>query len=62
MDGKKWVPFNECMSVLGVVLDLERFKDGVVSFKHTEARRSELGETLDPHFEGDPLSQKDAES
>ena len=50
------------MSVLGVVLDLKRFEEGVVSFKHTEARRSELEETLNRHLESDALSQKDAES
>ena len=61
-DGKKLLPFSESMAVLGVVFDLERVKDGVVSFKHTEARRSELEETLNRHLEGDRLSQKDAES
>ena len=61
-EGKKWLPFDESMAVLGVILDLERFAEGVVSFKHTEARRSELEETLNRHLESDALSQKDAES
>ena len=61
-EGKKWLPFDESMSVLGVVLDLKRFEEGVVSFVHTEARRSELEETLNRHLESDTLSQKDAES
>ena len=50
IDGKKWLPFNENMAVLGVVLDLERCKEGVVSFKHTEARRGELEGTLNRHL------------
>ena len=61
-EGKKWLPFDESMAVLGAILDLRRFAEGVVSFKHTEARRSELEETLNRHLESDALSQKDAES
>ena len=32
-EGKKWLPFDEAMAVLGVVLDLSRFKrwDGCLS-------------------------------
>ena len=61
-EGKKWLPFDERMAVLGVILDLRCFAEGVVSFRHTEARRRELEETLNRHLESDALSQKDAES
>ena len=46
-EGKKWVPFNNQMSVLGVVLDTSNFSNGSVFFRRTESRKAELNETLD---------------
>lgn len=61
-DGKKWVPFDESMSVLGVVLDFSSLSEGKVIFKHTDARRDELDETLSKHLDSNSLTQKEAES
>ena len=32
-DGMKWMPFSEQMEVLGVVIDLSHFDNGVVYFQ-----------------------------
>ena len=61
-EGKKWLPFDESMAVLGVILDLNRFKDGTVSFTHTESRRAELDETLSNHLKTNSMTAKEAES
>ena len=61
-EGKKWLPFDESMAVLGVILDLNRFKDGTVSFAHTESRRAELDETLSNHLKTNSMTAKEAES
>lgn len=42
-EGKKRLPFDMSMAVLGVVLGLSRFAEGVVSFKHTQPRRTHPG-------------------
>ena len=60
-EGKKWLPFNEAMAVLEVVLDLSDVKKGV-TFKHTDARRAELDETLSRHSAENRLTSKEAES
>ena len=44
--GKKWSPFNKRMEVLGVVIDLSKFSEGVVCFCHTESRKAELDQTF----------------
>ena len=59
-EGKKRLPFDMSMAVLGVVLDLSRFAEGVVSFKHTQPRRTHPGgaESLRGRliwFEGDSI-------
>lgn len=61
-EGKKWLPFDEAMAVLGVVLDLSDVKMGLVTFKHTDARRAELDETLSRHLAENSLTSKEAES
>ena len=55
-DGKKWMPFSEQMDVLGVVIR------GVVYFKHTEARKTELDEVITKHLTEDRMTQKEAET
>ena len=61
-EGKKWLPFDESMAVLGVILDLSRFKDGTVAFTHAESRRAELDETLSNHLKTNSMTSKEAES
>ena len=60
-EGKKWFPFSKRMEVLGVIIDFEKFSDGVVYFCHTEARKAELDETITRHLETDRMTQKEAE-
>ena len=61
-EGKKWVPFSNQMSVLGVVLDTSNFSNGSVFFKHTDSRKAELNETLDKHLNEGSMTPKEAES
>ena len=61
-DGKKWMPFSEQMDVLGVVIDFSHFDRGVVYFKHTEARKTELAEVITKHLTEDRTTQKEAET
>ena len=61
-EGKKWVPFSNQMSVLGVVLDTTNFSNGSVFFKHTDSRKAELNETLDRHLNEGAMTHKEAES
>ena len=61
-EGKKWVPFSEQMEVLGVVIDLSRYDQGVVYFKHTEARKTELDEAISRHLSEDRMTPKEAET
>ena len=61
-EGKKWVPFDESMAVLGVVLDFKHLAEGKVLFRHTDARRDELNATLGKYLESNTLTPKDAES
>ena len=61
-EGKKWLPFDEAMAVLGVVLDLSEVHNGLVTFKHTDSRRAELDESLSRHLAEDSLTSKEAES
>ena len=61
-DGKKWVPFSDSMEVLGVVIDLSCFNDGVVYFRHTESRKAELDETITKHLSSNQMTQKEAEA
>ena len=61
-EGKKWVPFSEQMEVLGVVIDLSRYDQGVVYFKHTEARKTELEEVISRHLSEDRMTPKEAET
>ena len=60
-EGKMWSPFSQRMEVLGVIIDFEKFSDGVVYFCHTEARKAELDETITRHLETDRMTQKEAE-
>ena len=60
-EGKKWSPFSKRMEVLGVIIDFEKFCDGVVYFCHTEARKTELDDTITKHLETDRMTQKEAE-
>ena len=57
-DGKKWMPFSEQMDVLGVVIDFSHFDRGVVYFKHTEARKTELDEVITKHLTEDRMTRK----
>ena len=61
-EGKKWAPFSNQMSVLGVVLDTTNFSNGSVFFKHTDSRKAELNETLDRHLNEGAMTHKEAES
>ena len=61
-EGEKWVPFNNQMSVLGVVLDTSNSSNGSVFFRHTESRKAELNETLDRHLNEGAMTPKEAES
>ena len=61
-EGKKWVPFSNQMSVLGVVLDTTNFANGSVFFRHTDSRKAELNETLDRHLNEGAMTHKEAES
>ena len=61
-EGKKWVPFSNQMSVLGVILDTSNFSNGSVFFKHTDSRKAELNETLDRHLNEGAMTPKEAES
>ena len=61
-EGKKWVPFSNQMSALGVVLDTTNFANGSVFFKHTDSRKAELNETLDRHLNEGSMTHKEAES
>ena len=61
-EGKKWAPFQNQLEVLGVVVDLSSFQDGVVFFRHTAARKEELNETLTKHLTTNRMSQKEAET
>ena len=61
-EGKKWVPFDESMAVLGVVLDFKHIAEGKVLFRHTDSRREELNDTLGRYLDSNALGPKDAES
>ena len=61
-EGKKWVPFSEQMEVLWVVIDLSRYDQGVVYFKHTAARKTELEEVISRHLSEDRMTPKEAET
>ena len=61
-EGKKWMPFSDQMDVLGVVIDFSHFDQGVVYFKHTEARKTELDEVISKHLTDDRMTQKEAET
>ena len=61
-DGKKWMPFSDQMDVLGAVIDFSHFSKGVVYFRHTEARKTELDEVITKHLTEDRMTQKEAET
>ena len=61
-DGKKWMPFSDQMDVLGVVIDFSHFSKGVVYFRHTDARKTELDEVITKHLTEDRMTQKEAET
>ncbi|CAE7224658.1 unnamed protein product [Symbiodinium sp. CCMP2456] len=60
-EGKKATEFGETFNALGLSFDLTRFRDGVVTLRHTEARTAELLETLDGILQERKLRPKDAE-
>ncbi|CAE7029174.1 unnamed protein product [Symbiodinium sp. CCMP2456] len=60
-EGKKATEFGETFNALGLSFDLTRFRDGVVTLRHTEARTAELLETLDGILQEHKLRPKDAE-
>ncbi|CAE7463623.1 unnamed protein product, partial [Symbiodinium sp. CCMP2456] len=60
-EGKKATEFGETFNALGLSFDLTRFRDGVVTLRHTEARTTELLETLDGILQERKLRPKDAE-
>ena len=60
-DGKKWSPFSKRLEVLGVIVDLEKFNEGVVYFCHTESRKAELDDTISKHLATNRMTQKEAE-
>ncbi len=60
-DGKKWTPFSEQTEVLGVVIDLSCFNDGVVYCKHTYSRKAELDETIAKHLNNNHMTHMEAE-
>ena len=61
-DGKKWMPFSDQMDVLGVVIDFSHFSKGVVYFRHTDVRKTELDEVITKHLTEDRMTQKEAET
>ena len=61
-DGKKWMPFGEKMEVLGVVIDLSHFDNGVVYFKRTESRKTELDDVIIKQLTENCMTQKEAET
>ena len=60
-EGKKAVDFASIFSALGLSFDLTRFAEGVVTIRHTEARTSELLETISEILNEGRLKAKDAE-
>ncbi len=50
-EGKKWSPSSKRMEVLGVIIDLSKYSEGVVYFCHTESRKTELDDTITKHLE-----------
>ena len=60
-EGQKWSRFSKHMEVLGVVIDLSKFCEGVAYFRHTESRKEELSNTITNHLESKTMTQKEAD-
>ena len=45
-----------------MVIDLSQYDHGVVYFKHTEARKTELDEVISRHLSEDRMTPKEAET
>ena len=60
--GKKATNFSPLCKSLGLLFDLERFGDGVVTLRHTEERVKELCQAIDQCLEDDKLSAVEADS
>eukprot|EP00435_Cladocopium_sp_Y103_P054836 s1981_g18.t1 len=60
-EGKKATKFDTTFNALGVTFDLKSVCDGAVSIGHTDARRSELLETLQAILQEETASSKTLE-
>ena len=60
--GKKATSFSESCKGLGLIFDLDKFGEGVVTLRHTPERVEELRQAIDRTLADDKLSSMDAES
>ena len=61
-EGAKAVQFDVCLKTLGLHIDLNNFKNDKVLAGHTEARRSELEQTIGDILHAGFVTSKQAES